>query len=75
MSRISTERLSYLPKATQIDMAETNFKLRQATFELNVKTLYFPVRIKHKNIEIKWENNAIVLAYFQIRGILAICNV
>lgn len=52
MNRMSTERLNYLLKATQLDMAESNSKPTQLAFELNIKKIAFHVRMTHKNTEI-----------------------
>ena len=52
VSGISTERLSHLFKATQLNTAETNSKLRQPVWGLSLKMSRLYDRITHKNIEI-----------------------
>lgn len=57
-----------MPKATQLDMAKTNSKPRQAAFESNIKSNVFMLELNIKILtQSKQEKQAIVLAYLQIR--------
>lgn len=71
MSRINTEGLSYLPKATQLDMAETNSKPREVVFESNIRNNVFMSELNIKILTYSdQEKYATVLAYLQMCGIL-----
>lgn len=70
MNRISTERLNYLPKATQLDMAGNNSKGSQTAL-VKYKSAIFILELYIKILNNQnGRNNATILVHFHMGHIL-----